>query len=197
MVVTDNKEARTISKTKGNIDASGVKSGVTIPSDTALQESLNVLDRTVKNGGLREESSLVMKDGTVVEGKTGSMPTIEKGVQTATTSLPSIPEGKTTADVEASIHSHPTVVQQVGEQVFPQSASTPSKGQGTDETTFKQYDTNIIVGPLGTLKPGSVTANPDGSLNIPSRATGAAIYDSNSTPKVELEKKAIENILKN
>ena len=194
VVVTNNKEARAISKTKGNVDASSVTSGVTLPSNTALQESLNVLDRTVKNGGLREESSLVMKDGVVVEGKTGSMPTIEKGVQTATASLPSLPEGSTASDVETSIHSHPTVVQQVGEQVFPQSASTPSP---TDNNTFKQFETNIIVGPLGTLKPGSVTTNPDGSLNIPSRPTGAAIYDSSSTLKVELEKKAIENILKN
>lgn len=194
VVVTDNKEVRSISKIKGNVDASGVKSGVTLPSDIALQESLNVLDRTVKNGGLKEESLLVMKDGTVVKGETGSMPTIENGVQTAETSLPNLPEGTTTSDVEVSIHSHPTVVQQVGEQVFPQSASTPSP---TDNNTFKQFGTNIIVGPLGTLEPGSVTTNPDGSLNIPSRTTGAAIYDSNSTPKVELEKKAIQNILKN
>lgn len=71
MVVTNKKEASTVKKTKGNVDLSTVKSGVTLPSDATLKESLNVLDRQVKNGGLKEETSIVMKDGAVVRGKTG------------------------------------------------------------------------------------------------------------------------------
>ncbi len=192
MVVTDKKEARQISKTKGNVDLSTVQSGVTLPSDATLQESLNVLDRTIANGGLREESSIVMNDGTVIQGQTGSMPTVVNGVQTATASLPNLPAGTTPADAEATIHSHPTTVQQVGNQIFPQSASTPS---ATDRGTFSQYNTNIIVGPLGTVN--NATTNPNGTLNIPNRPNGAVIYDRNTTPQVELTKKAIQNILKN
>ena len=197
MVVTDKKEAKQIEKTQGNIDLNNVSSGVTLPSDTALKESLNVLDRTIKNGGLQEETSLVMKDGTVIQGQTGPVPTIVNNVQTAPSTLPNLPAGTTTADVETTIHSHPTTVQQVGNTIYPQSASTPSTGPGTDQTTFQQFGTNIIVGPLGTVNPNNVTANPNGTLNIPSRPNGAAIYDSNSNLKVELERKAIENILKN
>jgi RHS repeat-associated protein len=197
MVVTDKKEAKQVSKTEGNVDLSTVKSGVTLPSDTALKESLNVLDRTVKNGGLKEETSIVMKDGTVVQGKTGPLPTIVNNVQVAPSTLPLPPAGSTMADVETTIHSHPTTVQEANGQVYPQSASTPSTGPNTDQTTFPNYGTNIIVGPLGTLAPGSVTKNPNGTTNIPSRPNGAAIYNSTSlTPQVELTKKALENILK-
>ncbi len=41
-------------------------------SITTLTESLNVLDRTVNNGGKKDESSLVMNDGTIVKGETGA-----------------------------------------------------------------------------------------------------------------------------
>ncbi|MCH7411867.1 DUF6443 domain-containing protein [Belliella sp. R4-6] len=194
MVVSDNKEARQISKTKGNVDLSTVQSGVTLPSDATLQESVNVLDRTVANGGLREESSIVMNDGTVVQGQTGSLPTIVNGVQTADASLPNLPAGTTPADAEAIIHSHPTTVQQVDNMIYPQSANTPS---GIDRGTFSQYNTNIIVGPLGTVNPNNVTKNPNGTLNVPNRTNGAVIYDRNTTPQVELTRKAIQNIIKN
>ncbi|GEM_PF-5324546 len=43
IVIKDKKEARHIAKTKGNIDLSTVKSGVILPSEEALRESLNVL----------------------------------------------------------------------------------------------------------------------------------------------------------
>ncbi|ASW73634.2 hypothetical protein IQ37_19295 [Chryseobacterium piperi] len=190
VVVTDNKEARSISKTKGNIDPSTVSSGVTLPSNAALNESLNVLDRTVNNGGLKEESSLVMSNGDVVRGKTGELPTIENGIQTASTNLPDIPNGKTVADVETTIHSHPTTVQTVDNTVYPQSANTPSS---QDRTTFGQYGTNIIVGPLGTIT--NATKNPDGTMNIPTRSNGAVIYRGNQKP-LTLEQRAIQRILK-
>lgn len=87
-------------------------------------------------------------------------------------------------------------MQQLGNQVYPQSASTPSTGAGGDQTTFAQYGTNIIVGPIGTVT--NVTANPNGNLNVPYRPNGASIYTGTSIkPQVELEKKAIENIIKN
>jgi RHS repeat-associated protein len=198
MVVKDKAEATQISKTEGNIDLSTVKSGVALPSDAALKESLNVLDRTVKNGGYKEETSLVMKSGTVVQGQTGPMPTIVKNIATAPSNLPNLPAGTTISDVEASIHSHPTKVQQVGNTIYPQSASIPSTGTvGTDQQAFPQFQTNIIVGPIGTVNPNNVTANPNGSLNIPSRTNGVSIYNNSSLkPQVELSKKAVQNILK-
>ncbi len=194
VVVTNNREARQISKTKGNIDLSTVKSVVALPSNATLQESVNVIDRTVANGGFREESSIVIKDGTVVQGQTGTMPTIDNGVQTATASLPNLPAGATTEDVEATIHSHPTTIQQVGNMIYLQSANTPSE---TDKVTFSQYNKNIIVGPLGTVNPNSIFTNPNGTLNVPNRPNGAVFYDRNASNQVELTKKAIQNILKN
>ena len=104
--------------------------------------------------------------------------------------------GTTVADVETTIHSHPTTVQQVGSMIYPQSASNPSTGPGADQTTFKQFGTNIIVGPLGNIGPNSVTINPNGSVNIPSRPNGTVIYDRNSSPKVELTINAIMRIIK-
>jgi len=50
---------------------------------------LNVLKRQEDNGGLKEESSIVMKNGFVIRGKTGETPTITDGVQTAPSQLPS------------------------------------------------------------------------------------------------------------
>ena len=195
-VVTDNSEARAIKRTDkagGTTALSSVGSAVVLPSDAVLQESLNVLNRAVQNGGQREESSLVLNNGSVLRGQTGPEPTVTNGIQTAPSMLPALPAGTTTADVEATIHSHPITVPQVGNQVFPQSASVPSTGAGSDGPTFAQYNTNIIVGPLGTVT--NVTQNPNGTLNIPNRPNGAAIYNRDSTPRVELKQRTIEKIL--
>ncbi|WP_373274993.1 hypothetical protein [Parapedobacter tibetensis] len=195
-VVTDSKEAKAVSKTDkggGNTDVSGLSSAVELPSDAALSESLNVLNRTVANGGLREESSIVLGNGQVVRGQTGPMPVVSaNGVQTANATLPSLPGGY--GQAEASIHSHPTTVQQVGSMIFPQSASLPSN---TDQNTFSQFGTNIIVGPLGTIQPGSATIGTNGTLNIPNRPNGIAIYDRNTNPVIELRSRTVIRILRN
>lgn len=78
---------------------------------------------------------------------------------------------------------------------IPESANTHSTGLRTDQQTFWQYQTNIIVGPLGTVNRNSVTKKPDGTLSIPTRTNGAVIYDSNSIPRVELTRRAVEEIL--
>ena len=194
MVVTDRKEANQISKIKGNIDLNNVKSAVTLPSNATLKESLNVLDRTIANGGLREEASIVMNNGTVIRSQTGSIPTIINGIQTADISLPDLPVGTVPSDVEATIHSHPIKAQQVEDIIYPQSANLPTD---VDRRTFSQYNTNIIVGPLGTINSNDVTKKSDGTLNIPNRVNGAVIYNGNTVPKIELTRKAIQNILKN
>lgn len=138
-----------------------------------------------------EESSIVMNDGTIIQGETGPLPTIENGVQTATSSLPNLPTGTTPLDVEATIHSHPIEVQQVNNYIFPQSANNPS---AVDRITFNNYDTNIIVGPLGTIK--YVSSNANGSVSVPNRKTGAVIFNSHGDQLVSLTRRAIQRILK-
>ncbi|WP_430614152.1 hypothetical protein [Flavobacterium sp. JP2137] len=171
-----------------------MKSGVTLPSDVALRESLNVLERTIDNGGLREESSLVMNNGNTIRGATGELPTIVDGVQTAKASLPSLPIGSTIADVESTIHSHPTKVQQVGNMIYPQEATAPSP---TDKGAFSQFNRNIIVGPLKKINLKNVTTNPNGTFKVPNRPNGAVIYDRNTKELLMLSRNAIQNILKN
>lgn len=55
-VAKNRKEARSISKTEGAVPLSSVQSGVMLPSDAVLNESLDVLSRTIGNGGRSEES---------------------------------------------------------------------------------------------------------------------------------------------
>jgi len=199
-VITDKGQAMATEQTNkkgGTTNVGDVSSAVLLPSNGALKESLNVLQRTESNGGLREESSIVMKDGMVFTGSTGPLPTITDNVATAPSKLPPLPpsgdpnnpQGNFDA-VSADIHSHPITVQVDGDKVYPQSASVPSS---FDKGVFSQYNTNIIVGPLGTLS--SVTKNSDGSLNIPTRPVGIAIYDRNSNPILELTSKAVSRII--
>ncbi len=148
------------------------------PSDTALSESLNVLNRTIDNGGLSEESSLVYNNGTVVQGERG--PEAELGVDThAGANFPGLLPGKTTADVETTIHSHLTATAVVGGQGFGGNAQVPSLGANADEPTFAQYKTNIIVGPLGPVT-GSYREDKDVGrvYTIDSRKNGVVIYNN-------------------
>jgi len=192
-VVTNKDQAKAIERTNkagGTTQVSDVNSAVELPSDRVLKESLAVIKRTEDNGGLKEESSIVTK--TIVQnGPESPAPTIENGVQTAPDKLPDLLPGTTPNDVEATIHSHPIKVQVVDDKVYPQSADLPS---AQDRTTFSQYNRNIIVGPLGQVS--SVTKNADGTLNIPNRPVGIAIYDRNANPIIDLTKRAVEKILK-
>ncbi|ASW73641.2 sugar-binding protein [Chryseobacterium piperi] len=193
VVVTDNKEARSISKIKGNVDTSSVKSGATLPSTAVLKESLNVLDRTINNGGKKEESSIVMKDGSVLRGTQG--PEVQYGKDAyASATLPDLPTGKTTADAAASIHSHPTKTEVVGEKVYSGNAQEPS---ATDTTTFAQYDTNVIVGPLGYSTGQSGVNTSTGKMETTTNANpnGIVIYNSSYPEPLKLETKAVKRIL--
>ncbi|SFD51502.1 RHS repeat-associated core domain-containing protein [Chitinophaga sp. CF118] len=192
-IVTDEIQADKISKTDkagGTTAVKDVNSAVELPPEIVLSEALNVLDRTIKNGGLREESSIVMGNGYISRAYTGPEAKIENDVQTAETSLPLLWPGTSPAQAQATIHSHPTKVISDGDKVYPQSANSPSD---KDVNTFKQFNTNIIVGPIGTIS--NVTKNSDGTLNIPSRPNGAVIYRNNQRP-LTLEKVAIERIIK-
>ena len=192
-VVTNKQDVKTIennNKGGGTTQVGDVKSAVQLPSKTALKEANTVLNETVKGGGLKEHSALVMKDGTVVEGQEGELPTIKDGVSTAPSTLPKIPDGKTTADIEVTIHSHPTEIQVEDGIAYSHSATIPSD---VDNKTLPQCNaTNIIVGPLGQ---GTVTKNLDGTLNKMQTPLGAAIYNSNMQQQVQLTQKALKKII--
>ena len=193
--VPDSKEASAVEarSKQGDITHTGeLCSVIELPSTAVLTESLNVLDRTKANGGAREESSVVMVSGDFVSrGNTGPMPTENNGVQTAEATLPLLLPGRTGADAQASIHSHPTAVKVDGDQVYAQSAEVPSN---TDRGTFSQFKTNIIVGPVGEL--GQVTKGTDGKVNIPTRSNGIVIYDSNARPIIKFNQNVVEKIIR-
>lgn len=178
-------------KKGGTTKLEALKSAAVLPSNAALAESLNVLEREETNGGLKEESSIVMKDKTVIRGKTGDLPTIRDGISIAPSTLPDLPPGKTNNDAEVSIHGHPLVVQEVDGTFYPHSASIPSD---EDDKVFSRFNTNIIVGPIGTVR--RINRSSDGTPIITNRATGAVIYNQYGMKGLELTKKVIQNILK-
>lgn len=199
VVVTDDAKADEISKIEGNVNLDEVglsaNNAVVLPDDATLQESLNVLDRQVANGGRREEASTVVENGRRINrAETGSEPTITKqedGTYTATaeTNLPETPllPGE---EITATIHSHPTEAIEQGGQVFPFSANTPTAGSDTE--AFKSVRTNIIVGPTS----GNVTRGSDGKL-IDSRTKGVSIFNNKSQLQISLPAKTVKKIIGN
>jgi RHS repeat-associated protein len=195
-VVTDKKEAKSIKKTNkkgGTTQVSSVSSAQQLPSDAALTESLNVLQRMEDSGGDNEESSLVMNDGSVVRGETGEGNTAD---------LPAVPEGKTDANVETSIHGHPLNAEVTERGTIASHSALKPSGTDTEDTetnkaAFNRFDTNIIVGRLGAA--GGTTQS-DGTIVIDKvKPLGVAIFGgkSNKSLKVSLKKKAVKKIIQN
>jgi len=190
-VVTNNKEAKSIKNTNkkgGTTQVSEVNSAVLLPNRTALNESLNVLDRTLANGGLREESSIVMRDGTVVKGETG--PEVKAGDATATASLPGLPAGRSDQDVAAMIHSHPTGAIVDGNTIHSSSALAPGPA---DPGTFSRFGNNVIVGRLG-LSTAQRTSS--GRINVSQPGLGVVFFNRSAQLQVALSRKAVERIIK-
>jgi RHS repeat-associated protein len=200
--VTDKKEVEAIKKTDkagGTTQVSEINSIQLIPNDIALNESLNILKRTGAKtekdpqGGLHGESSLVMKDGTVIKGESGDAAFINsKNELMADEKLPKLPPGKGPLDVEVSIHSHVTGSMERDGQIYSHHIKNPSD---IDMSTFKQYGNfgmHIIVGPLEQ----ATAKQRNGSLDVSQGSNGIAVYRGNSTtPSLTLTIKAIEKIL--
>lgn len=152
-----------------------------------LTEAANVLDRTIDNGGLREEASVVMTDGSINRSPPGEEAPIG---QTASTKL-YFPAGSEPGDVAATIHSHPIKAREKDGGVYSSSALNPSDA---DRENFSSYNTNIIIGRLGytTYQP---TAGGNQSLSTP--GLGAAIYDRTGNPKtaIVLTQSALNKII--
>ncbi|PHS04932.1 MAG: hypothetical protein COA88_13040 [Kordia sp.] len=200
-VVSDRGQARDIKRTDrrgGNTQLGDVSSAEVLPSDAALAESLNVLQRTESStakdssGGLHGESSIVMKDGTVVRGESGDAAYINSNNELqADESLPAIPSGSSESDVEATIHAHVTGTKLENNQVYSHDGTKPSD---VDSGTFAKFGTNIIVGPTGQAS----ATNTNGNISISQPGNGVSIFKGNSaTPSVTLKTRAVQKILNN
>ncbi|RFM29176.1 RHS repeat-associated core domain-containing protein [Deminuibacter soli] len=199
-VVTDSKEAAQVkANTKNNsiTQSSSISSGASV-SKTALKESLNIIGRTQSktandpSGGLHGESSIVMNNGNVLQGASGKAAFINSNNELqADETLPNLPSGSTPADAETTIHSHVTGTILQNGQIYSHDALQPSN---TDGGTFKQYGTNIIVGPLGQA---TATSSTTGGVSINQPGNGVVIYKGGATtPTVTLTIKAVQQILK-
>jgi RHS repeat-associated protein len=199
-VVTDDEEAKRINETDkagGTTQVDEIDSEVLLPSDAALSESLNVLERTEAStekdpeGGLHGESSLVMNDGTVVRGESGDKGYIDNDNNlVAKETLPNVPAGSTSSNVEVTIHSHLTgTILEIG-NIYSHDATSPSR---PDLSTLQNYNTNIIVGPLGSAK--AFTSN--GRTTISQPSNGIAIFNRGARyPKLKLTSNAVRKILR-
>ena len=204
VVVTDRDEASKIRKTDksgGTTSLSDVKNGVILPSDAVLSESLNVLGRAEKNGGMSEENSLVMNDGSAIEGARGKPFVYGGSDPTAKSDFPDLPAGKSDSDVEASIHSHLLNSAIVDGNVQSGNTKEPSEGHDGigDLSVFQRFSTNIIVGRTARSE-ASEELNMKGERVVRTRdaGLGISIYNgANSTPTLTLTKQAVINILKN
>lgn len=74
-------------------------------------------------------------------------------------------------------------------QAFPFSASGPA--DEADTKTFHQYQTNIIVGPLGSAVGPNNTYDPSTV-----RPLGIVIYNQNAVPILTLTESAVKRIIK-
>jgi len=144
-VVTDKKEIKTIQdnhKNKTTTPLDNVKSGA-MTTRTELGESLNVLDRVVRNGGINEESSVIPENGGIFDIVRGERANGDQG------NFPYVDGNNNT-----SIHGHPTAITEgLSPDGRPQTTSydvnpTRPPDVPNDIETFRDYKRNIIVGNL-------------------------------------------------
>lgn len=205
-IITNEQEIKLLKKTKKSKKKSiikNLKSKILLPSYTSLKEALNVLKRTKKNGGIREESSIVMKDKKIIRGKTSEIPIRVYGYEFAFSSFPDLPKNKTPKDVELTIHSHPIEAQIIDSYLYAHTAYGISEA---DRQTFLQYDRNIIVGCLEkaevifknahiNVTTKDVNIQPIEGYII-NKNRGIVIYNSKGKKIIGLEKKAVKRILR-
>jgi RHS repeat-associated protein len=172
-LISSGESIKTIrTNTKAGISTSQANVSIDVTTTkSVIKEASNVLSRTIENGGLSEESSVVTPSGEVHIGVKG--PETMSGQATA--NLPFVEGNNNT-----SIHSHPTATTDKSGW----NALTPGK---KDPGAFKNYNLNIIVGPLGDPF--------DNKGNDVPRDNGAVLFDRNSSRIGILRTKAIERIL--
>ena len=108
----------------------------------------------------------------------------------AHSTLPSLPAGKTDADMETTIHSHVTGTIIQNNTVYSHNAAQMSP---TDGPTFMRTQVNIIAGPLkqavGQMKNGKIELN--------SRSNGIVLFGVGKNGPLSLTKNAVKKILPN
>lgn len=160
-----------------------------MPNDVILQESLNVLDRTIANGGRREESSVVLNDNTVLRGEPGAE--YVSGDAMLSAELPSLPDGYSHGDVAATIHSHMTdAFIENGHLV----GGNTDLGPG-DGAVFAKYPVNIIVGREKKPEQNTQTGEIVKSGCVVS-FYGNKVENGTIMPYLSLSRNAVEKILK-
>ncbi|MFZ2897044.1 MAG: RHS repeat-associated core domain-containing protein, partial [Saprospiraceae bacterium] len=169
---------------KGRISASDAISAGIQTTRTALKESLDVITRTEKNGGDREESSVISENRGVSRGETGEKAqsrTIEGA------HLPYVPGSNNT-----SIHSHPINGGIEGGKIVSYSAEIPGPG---DPPIFQNYKQNIIVGRLGAYE-GEIDLSSGLIFITYTPPLGAAFFDRNSNHLGSVQREIMEKIVK-
>ena len=190
------KKMRKIFKKEGKVDIldsrfSNVSSKFhVIPSDIALNEALNVLDRAVSNGGMIEENSLVMCDKKIIRGKPGKPYVFGQKNNLAKTNLPKIPFSylrfgvDLNGTVESTIHSHilksKFISRDVSDRGVYFSLTNFNKLSQDDANTFPDYRLNIIVGRIEqpTIESNGITKELiNGQLGISIYSRDVHLYD--------------------
>ena len=193
----DRKKIKKNEKKDSITDLNEVESAFLISTGESLRESLNVLDRTKKTtasddeGGKHEESSIVMNDGKVLRGESGKKAKYGEN-ETASASIPKLPEGSTNKDVAALIHSHPTESKIIKDIIFSFSTQEPTKQDL--KNGLEKFQTNIIAGRLGYAS-GKTDAS---GRNIKTDAKlGISVYTKSKNGRVDLKVNQVKRILKN
>jgi RHS repeat-associated protein len=147
-----------------------------------LAEAKNVYDRTVANGGHREEGSMVTNGTSVTRAMQGGDRSID--ADAAHVGMPAV-----TGDRKVSIHSHPLgeyapFINSIGSVYAPENASK------SDLNFFKTNDLNIIVGHsnAGTRTPQAsfYNNNPNNPLigNVTIKSLGNMIQQGKSKSRL-------------
>lgn len=162
---------------KGNIDASKVTPLVSTTYET-LGATVDVYERTKKNGGSIEESTAVLSESISKLGEQGYTGADQK----PHCDFPILTEEAQGLGV-TSIHSHPFT--QVGEDGF-----HPVDPSSDDKMRFGACDLNIIVGNISA--PSKSSVYPNSTDNI-----GAAFITPTGNTKTAMNMRSIERIVNN
>ncbi|WP_205529542.1 DUF6443 domain-containing protein [Taibaiella koreensis] len=181
-MITDNNSSK--ASTKSDLVRSGVKT-----TKTVLKESLDVLDRTNKNGGTAEEISMVKADGTIIRGASGERQTKPDGTIISRSKLPAIIDDEN----NVGIHSHETHIEVPGPGKY-ENVSLATEPGTDDPILFRAQKINIIVGNLEA--PFQRTNGSTGAKEDVMPKQGAVFYSNVGTQLLIMEKSALKKMVK-
>ncbi|AMQ00081.1 hypothetical protein AY601_3210 [Pedobacter cryoconitis] len=182
-----------IDKIKANTKAGRFTHSSLVQSDysttkTVLEEGLNVLKRTVTNGGFKEESSAVTSLGKIIRGESGSNKYENVGGEIIASGEMPIPPG----EGNTSIHSHPLgiIKDQDGNDTY---SSAQRPGPLDRVNVFSKFDNNLIMGHLSVPKLG---IDDIGNTYIIQADHGAVFYDKAGNRILQIGTEVMRKIMK-